>query len=64
MSIGRAAELAWALGYEAEFILHDIATDSEVNQTTGSCPAFDKVVVSTKVNTRHTSVSVSEYEAA
>lgn len=64
MTLGRAAELAWALGYEAEFVLHDMKQSAETNMQAGTCPAFDRVVVPSKSATRHTLVSASRYETA
>lgn len=63
MSIGRAAELAWALGYEPEFVLHDRAHAKAGNIEEESCPAFEKpsVRILGKVNR---TADHGEYEIA
>lgn len=63
MSLGRAAELAWALGYEAEFVLHDLTEAQNANQAPEKCPAFDHVTVLPSSPSRKRYTTASEYEA-
>jgi len=41
MSLGRVAELAWALGYKPELLLLDLERDSRSNLSIATCPAFE-----------------------
>lgn len=43
MTLGRVAELAWALGYEPELVLHDLDMPSTRNEAPANCPAFNYV---------------------
>lgn len=63
MSIGRAAELAWALGYEAEFVLHELTDAQYANQPPENCPAFEHVTVLAPSPARRHYTRASEYEA-
>lgn len=64
MSIGRVAELAWALGYEAELVLHDLNDSEYANQIPENCPAFEHVTVLAASPARKQYTRASEYEAA
>lgn len=64
MTIGRAGELAWALGYEAEFILKAMDAGPRRNDQMDFCPAFEKVVVQPKQANPQTTIRAIEYEWA
>lgn len=66
MSLSRVGEIAWALGFEAEMILHDVSVSDSGNafDHVSGCPAFDKVTLPPKTAGNKVRISTHEYEAA
>jgi hypothetical protein len=64
MTLGRAAELAWALGYQADFILRDLDTGGMHNDAAPPCPAFETIFVSSEHDSLSGDVYTDEYEYA
>lgn len=67
MTIGRVAELAWAMGYEPEFVLHDLNQPGIHNDIPDECPAFDTTEYATEAssdNEQSLENNIREFEDA
>lgn len=64
MTLGRAAELAWALGYQADFVLRDLDAGGMQNEDVPPCPAFENVLVISEHDSLIGEIYTDEYEFA
>lgn len=64
MTMGRVAELAWAMGYEPELVLHDNRPGFQFNEPLEACPAFAIPEINAGFENLSAEPVLSEFELA